>query len=85
MNSRSLFLCLALPSQYRSGQAILAAEISFSNFLYSIPEYANSINYSPRLSTDPIKVALVGMEADEYQKYLADKNIKKVKAMKSSR
>ena len=31
------------------------------------------------------KVALVGMEADEYQKFLADKNIKKVKAMKSSR
>ncbi len=31
------------------------------------------------------KVALVGMEKDEYQKFLADKNIKKVKAMKSSR
>lgn len=31
------------------------------------------------------KVALVGMETDEYQKFLADKNIKKVKAMKSSR
>lgn len=31
------------------------------------------------------KVALVGMETDEYQKFLVDKNIKKVKAMKSSR
>lgn len=31
------------------------------------------------------KVALVGMEKDKYQKFLADKNIKKVKAMKSSR
>lgn len=31
------------------------------------------------------KVALVGMEIDEYQKFLVDKNIKKVKAMKSSR
>jgi hypothetical protein len=31
------------------------------------------------------KVALVGMETDEYQKFLADRNIKKVKAMKSSR
>jgi hypothetical protein len=31
------------------------------------------------------KVALVGIETDEYQKFLADKKIKKVKAMKSSR
>ena len=31
------------------------------------------------------KVALFGMESNEYQKFLADKNIKKVKAMKSSR
>ena len=31
------------------------------------------------------KVALVGMETDEYQKFLADPKIKKVKAMKSSR
>lgn len=31
------------------------------------------------------KVALIGMESDEYQKLLMDKNIKKIKAMKSSR
>lgn len=31
------------------------------------------------------KVALVGMETDEYQKFLADENIKKIKAMKSNR
>ena len=31
------------------------------------------------------KVALVGMETDEYQKFLADEKIKKLKAMKSSR
>ena len=31
------------------------------------------------------KVALFGMESNEYQKFLADKNIKKVKAMKSSK
>lgn len=31
------------------------------------------------------KVALFGMESNEYQKFLADKNIKKVKAMKSNK
>ncbi|WP_343558910.1 DUF6157 family protein [Sphingobacterium sp.] len=31
------------------------------------------------------KIALYGMETDEYQKFLADPKIKKVKAMKSSR
>ncbi|HMS70606.1 MAG TPA: DUF6157 family protein [Saprospiraceae bacterium] len=31
------------------------------------------------------KVALFGMESDEYQKFLSDDNVKKVKAMKSSR
>lgn len=31
------------------------------------------------------KVALFGMETDEYQKFVTDKKIKKVKAMKSSR
>jgi hypothetical protein len=31
------------------------------------------------------KIALFGMESDEYQKFLTDKNIKKVKAMKSSK
>ncbi len=31
------------------------------------------------------KVALFGMESNEYQIFLADKNIKKVKAMKSSK
>jgi len=31
------------------------------------------------------KVALVGMETDEYQKFVADKKIKKIKAMKSSK
>ena len=31
------------------------------------------------------KVALVGMETDEYKKFLADEKIKKLKAMKSSR
>jgi|SRR5690554_933816 len=31
------------------------------------------------------KVALVGMETDGYQEFLTDRNIKKVKAMKSSR
>lgn len=31
------------------------------------------------------KVALVGMETDEYQNFLADEKIKKIKAMKSSR
>ncbi len=31
------------------------------------------------------KVALFGMESNEYQKFLVNKNIKKVKAMKSSR
>ncbi len=31
------------------------------------------------------KVALFGMESNEYQKFVADKSIKKVKAMKSSR
>lgn len=31
------------------------------------------------------KVALFGMETNEYQKFLADKNIKKLKAMKSRR
>jgi hypothetical protein len=31
------------------------------------------------------KVALFGMESNEYQKFLGDKNIKKVKAMKSRR
>lgn len=31
------------------------------------------------------KVALVGMETDEYQKFLEDEKIKKIKAMKSSR
>ena len=31
------------------------------------------------------KVALFGMESNEYRKFLADKSIKKIKAMKSSR
>lgn len=31
------------------------------------------------------KVALFGMESNEYQKFLEDKNIKKVKAMKSNK
>ena len=31
------------------------------------------------------KVALVGMATDEYQKFLADEKIKKIKAMKSNR
>ncbi len=31
------------------------------------------------------KVALFGKESNEYQKFLADKNIKKVKAMKLSK
>jgi len=31
------------------------------------------------------KVALVAMETDEYQRFLADNKIKKIKAMKSSR
>jgi len=31
------------------------------------------------------KAAIYGMETDEYQKYLADTNTKKVKAMKSSK
>ncbi len=31
------------------------------------------------------KIALVGMETENYQQFLADPNIKKVKAMKSSR
>ncbi len=31
------------------------------------------------------KVALVGMETDEYQKFLVDNKVKKIKAMKSSR
>ncbi len=31
------------------------------------------------------RVALYGMETDEYQKFLADSNVKKVKAMKSNK
>jgi len=31
------------------------------------------------------KIALYGMETDEYQKFLADTNVKKIKAMKSRR
>lgn len=31
------------------------------------------------------KVALVGMETDEYQKFLADEKIKKIKAIKSKK
>lgn len=31
------------------------------------------------------KIALYGMETNEYKKFLADKNIKKIKAMKSNR
>lgn len=36
-------------------------------------------------SDDNGRVALYGMETDEYQKFLADSNIKKVKAMKSNK
>lgn len=31
------------------------------------------------------KIALFGMETEEYQKFLADKKVKKIKAMKSSK
>ena len=31
------------------------------------------------------KIALLGMETDEYQRFLSDPNVKKLKAMKSSR